>query len=116
MNTPINWLISSLLCLALAQRPVIAKSRYNISFAQLDTCDSINIDTSSGYAYEDFFFVHTLDNNNIKSNERLHLKFYVLTSMDAHILLSVTSNPRATDRVYEIGKSKLKNTLSLNTN
>ncbi|XP_034475939.1 neuronal acetylcholine receptor subunit beta-4 [Drosophila innubila] len=103
MTTPTSWLISGLLlCLALSQRPVAAKSRYNISFAQLDTCDSINIDTSSGYAYKDFFMVHTLDNNNIKSNERLHLKFYVLTSMDAHILLSVTSHPRNSDRVYEI--------------
>ncbi|KAL7735388.1 hypothetical protein ACLKA6_003238 [Drosophila palustris] len=102
MTTPTKWLISSLLCLALTQRPVAAKSRYNISFAQLDTCDSIDIDTSSGYAYKDFFMVHTLDNNNIKANERLHLKFYVLTSMDAHILLSVTSHPRHTDRVYEI--------------
>ncbi|KAH8299472.1 hypothetical protein KR044_001735, partial [Drosophila immigrans] len=77
-------------------------SRYNISFAQLDTCDSIDIDTSHGYAYKDFFMVHALDNNNIKDNERLHLKFYVLTSMDAHILLSVTSHPRHMDRVYEI--------------
>ncbi|XP_034109092.1 proton-gated ion channel subunit pbo-5 [Drosophila albomicans] len=100
--TFIKWLISALLCLALAQRPVAVKSRYNISFAQLDTCDSINIDTSQGYSYKDFFMVHRLNNNNIKDNERLHLKFYVLTSMDAHILLSVTSHPRLTDRVYEI--------------
>ncbi|EDW61103.1 neuronal acetylcholine receptor subunit alpha-4 [Drosophila virilis] len=97
-----KWLISSLLYLVLAQRPVVAKGRYNISFAQLDTCDSIDIDASSGYAYKDFFMVHTLDNNNVKLNERLHLKFYVLTSMDAHILLSVTNRPRPNDRVYEI--------------
>lgn len=108
MIPPINWLICGLiLCLALLQRPVAANSRYNISFAQLDTCDIIDLATSSAYAYKDFFMVHTLDNNNIKSNERLHLKFYVLTSMDAHILLSVTSHPRFTDRVYEIGKSKI---------
>lgn len=48
--------------------------------------------------------VHSLDNNKARSGERLHLKFYVLTSMDAHILLSVTDRLRPTDRVYEIGK------------
>lgn len=101
-----KWLISVFLYLALALHPANAKGRYNISFAQLDTCDSIEIDKFAGYAYKDFFMIHTLDNNNILPNERLHLKFYVLTSMDAHILLSVTNHPRPEDRVYEIGKSR----------
>ncbi|KAH8320848.1 hypothetical protein KR067_011352, partial [Drosophila pandora] len=76
-------------------------TRFNITFGQLDTCDSYSI-TASGYAYRDFFMVHSLDNNKARSGERLHLKFYVLTSMDAHILLSVTDRLRPTDRVYEI--------------
>ncbi|XP_017096832.2 uncharacterized protein NtR [Drosophila bipectinata] len=104
-----SWLITCLalgwLCLvpspSFAEPPNAPKSRYNITFAQLDTCDSYSIG-QSGYAYRDFFMVHSLDNNKARSGERLHLKFYVLTSMDAHILLSVTDRLRPTDRVYEI--------------
>ncbi|XP_023167360.2 ligand-gated ion channel 4 [Drosophila hydei] len=98
----IKWLISVFLYLTLALHPAVAKGRYNISFAQLDTCDSIEIDKFAGYAYKDFFMLHTLDNNKVLPNERLHLKFYVVTTMDAHILLSVTNHPRPDDRVYEI--------------
>ncbi|SPP72752.1 neuronal acetylcholine receptor subunit beta-2 [Drosophila guanche] len=89
------------LCLCLALPAHTAAGRYNISFAQLDSCESYTI-KEAGYAYRDFFMVHTLDNNQIKGKERLHLKFYVLTSMDAHILLSVTNRLRPNDRVYEI--------------
>ncbi|XP_001362061.3 neuronal acetylcholine receptor subunit alpha-10 [Drosophila pseudoobscura] len=101
----IPWLISAALwlwlCLCLALPAHTVAGRYNISFAQLDTCDSYTI-KEAGYAYRDFFMVHTLDNNQVNNNKRLHLKFYVLTSMDAHILLSVTNRLRPNDRVYEI--------------
>ncbi|KAH8395369.1 hypothetical protein KR222_003019, partial [Zaprionus bogoriensis] len=76
--------------------------RYNVSLEQLNSCDSLDIEPSSGYVYQNFFMVHSMENNKIQSNERLHLKFYVLTTMDAHILLSVTNRPRQYDRVYEI--------------
>ncbi|XP_030372094.1 acetylcholine receptor subunit beta [Scaptodrosophila lebanonensis] len=95
------WLISCILCLVPWTTSAATKGRYNITFAELDSCDTYEI-TEGGYAYKDFFIVHSLDNNNIKNDERLHLKFYVLTSMDAHILLSVTDRPRPHDRVYEI--------------
>lgn len=104
MFTPTR-LISTLLCLLLVQHPVAAKNRFNISLEQLDACESLDIPLSSGYAYKDFFVVHKFDNNKVQTNERIHLKFYVLTTMDAHILLSVTNYPRHNDRVYEIGKS-----------
>ncbi|ALC40474.1 maker5 [Drosophila busckii] len=94
--------ISGLISLALCACLVTVESRFNISFAQLDSCNSYEIESSRGYSYKDSFMVHTMDNNNIEPNQRLHLKFYVLTSMDAHILLSVTSRPRPNDRVYEI--------------
>lgn len=107
MFTPTR-LISTLLCLILMQHPVAARNRFNISLEQLDACESLDIPASSGYAYKYFYRVHNLDNNKVQTNERIHLKFYVLTTMDAHILLSVTNNPSNFDRVYEIGKPKFE--------
>ncbi|KAH8283455.1 hypothetical protein KR018_002519, partial [Drosophila ironensis] len=86
-------------------------TRYNVSFAQLDTCNSYEI-REAGYAYRDFFVVHSLDNKQLREGERLHLKFYVLTSKDAHILLSVAKQPRSNDRVYEIVIGAGENTFS----
>ncbi|XP_020800363.1 neuronal acetylcholine receptor subunit alpha-3 [Drosophila serrata] len=100
-----SWLIKCSVALAfyscLCLAPPIAHCKYNVSFAQLDSCESYSI-RDAGYAYRDFFMVHSLDNNKAKAGERLHLKFYVLTTMDAHILLSVTNHVRPNDRVYEI--------------
>ncbi|KAH8401944.1 hypothetical protein KR009_008797 [Drosophila setifemur] len=101
----LGWLCF-LSCLCQAPTPTQAesdtpKTRYNVSFAQLDTCESYSV-KNTGYAYRDFFMVHSLDNNKLRNGERLHLKFYVLTTMDAHILLSVTNHLRPNDRVYEI--------------
>ncbi|XP_017077032.2 acetylcholine receptor subunit beta isoform X1 [Drosophila eugracilis] len=76
-------------------------NRFNVSFSQLESCESYSI-PNLGYGYRNFFMLNELSNNNRKAGERLHLKFYVLTSMDAHILLSVTNHPRLRDRVYEI--------------
>jgi len=73
-----------------------------VSFAQLDSCETYSV-PNTGYGYRRFYMLRELSNNNRKAGERLHLKFYVLTAMDAHILLSVTNHPRPNDRVYEIG-------------
>ncbi|EDV55558.1 acetylcholine receptor subunit beta-type acr-3 [Drosophila erecta] len=78
-----------------------SSTRFNVSFAQLDSCESLSV-PNTGYGYRKFYILHELSNNNRKAGERLHLKFYVLTAMDAHILLSVTNHPRLNDRVYEI--------------
>eukprot|EP00099_Drosophila_melanogaster_P024032 NP_651958.2 NtR, isoform A [Drosophila melanogaster] len=76
-------------------------TRFNVSFAQLDSCETYSV-PNTGYGYRRFYMLRELSNNNRKAGERLHLKFYVLTAMDAHILLSVTNHPRPNDRVYEI--------------
>ncbi|KAH8348505.1 hypothetical protein KR084_008050 [Drosophila pseudotakahashii] len=91
------------LCLALIDQAEseLPPTRFNVSFSQLDSCESHSV-ASTGYGYRKFYVLHELNNNNQKEGERLHLKFYVLTSMDAHILLSVTNHPRINDRVYEI--------------
>ncbi|XP_017123744.1 neuronal acetylcholine receptor subunit alpha-4 [Drosophila elegans] len=100
MNNLIKW--CCFLCLALIHRAESAGSqtRFNVSFSQLESCETYMVPI--GYGYRNFFMVHTLSNNNIKAGQRLHLKFYVMTSMDAHILLSVTNRLRPNDRVYEI--------------
>ncbi|XP_017045094.1 neuronal acetylcholine receptor subunit alpha-6 [Drosophila ficusphila] len=106
MDNLIKCLVAMCCCLFLV--PLIdqaesaqSQSRFNVSFSQLDSCESISI-PNTGYGYRTFFMVHELDNNNRKAGEWLHLKFYVMTSMDAHILLSVTNHLRGNDRVYEI--------------
>jgi len=108
-NNTMNNLIKCLLticclCLALIDQAESEQpsTRFNVSFSQLDSCESFSV-PNTGYGYRKFYMLHELSNNNRKAGERLHLKFYVLTSMDAHILLSVTSHPRVNDRVYEIG-------------
>ncbi|XP_039479747.1 neuronal acetylcholine receptor subunit beta-2 [Drosophila santomea] len=78
-----------------------SSTRFNVSFSQLDSCESYSV-PNTGYGYRTFYMLRELSNNNRKAGERLHLKFYVLTAMDAHILLSVTNHPRLNDRVYEI--------------
>lgn len=82
-------------------------NKFNISLSDLTTCQQYTI-KSRGYTYADFFQLNTMKNNRVKDNERLHLKFYVMTSMDAHILLSEVDSPRKTDRVYEIGNKTKK--------
>ncbi|XP_055837476.1 acetylcholine receptor-like protein cup-4 [Episyrphus balteatus] len=86
-------------------------SKFNISLSNLATCEEYNI-KSKGYTYADFFQVNSLKNARTNDNQRLHLKFYVMTSMDAHILLSETDNPRKSDRVYEIVLGAGGNTFS----
>lgn len=83
---------------------VKADLKYNVSLAQMDTCRHYSIPINRGYNYADFFHIHNMNNNKLKENELLHLKFYVMTARDAHILLSVTDHPRLMDRVYEIGR------------
>ena len=78
-------------------------NRYNVSFAHLSTCKEYDL-LGTGYGFKDFFPAHSLNNSQLRDNEALHLKFYVMTDMDAHILLSVTHHPRLFDRVYEIGE------------
>uniref|UniRef100_A0A0A1X6Z4 Neuronal acetylcholine receptor subunit alpha-6 n=1 Tax=Zeugodacus cucurbitae TaxID=28588 RepID=A0A0A1X6Z4_ZEUCU len=78
-----------------------AANKYNVSLAQMDTCKEYRI-ANSGYGYTQFFHIHKLANNKVNTNERLHLKFYVLAPMDAHILLAVNDKPLTRDRVYEV--------------
>uniref|UniRef100_A0A0K8UNT0 Uncharacterized protein n=1 Tax=Bactrocera latifrons TaxID=174628 RepID=A0A0K8UNT0_BACLA len=78
-----------------------AANKYNVSLAQMDTCKEFRI-ANTGYAYTQFFHLHKLTNNKVNANERLHLKFYVLAPMDAHILLSTNDRPLSRDRVYEV--------------
>lgn len=95
IKNAVIWL--SFLCL-----PILAKNKYNVSMLEMATCQEYDL-RNTGYKYSDFFYVHTMNNNEIKNDELLHLKFYVLASMDAHVLLSNTDHPRLMDRVYEIG-------------
>lgn len=85
-------------------KTVQADFKYNVSLAQMHTCRHYTIPSNRGYNYADFFHIHKLDNNKMAPNELLHLKFYVMTARDAHILLSVNDHPKLMDRVYEIGK------------
>ncbi|XP_037955761.1 acetylcholine receptor subunit beta-type unc-29 [Teleopsis dalmanni] len=101
MNLVLDLLIRVCLVLSLNLVTLSSASKYNISFAKLESCTEYDI-IRTGYVYKDFFLVHNLNNNDIETHERLHLMFYVLTPKDAHILLSVTEHPREMDRVYEI--------------
>lgn len=82
--------------------PYAATNKYNVSLAQMDTCKELTL-RNTGYAYIHFFHIHHMDNNKVGTNERLHLKFYVLAAMDAHILLATNDKPRSRDHVYEVG-------------
>lgn len=83
--------------------PVNGALKYNVSLSQMETCQHYLIPETRGYVYLDFFHLPQLRNNKLASDELLHLKFYVMTSRDAHILLSANDQPRLFDRVYEIG-------------
>ncbi|KAI9583015.1 neuronal acetylcholine receptor subunit alpha-3 [Glossina fuscipes] len=85
-------------CLSLVQ----GDFKYNVSLSQMETCKHYAIPATRGYVYTDFFHIRGMNNNKLAANELLHLKFYVMTARDAHILLSVTDHPRLLDRVYEI--------------
>lgn len=87
---------------------VQADFKYNVSLAQMSTCRHYNIPMIRGYNYADFFHIPHMKNNKLAENELLHLKFYVMTARDAHILLSATDHPRLLDRVYEIGKDLVR--------
>ncbi|KAI8035927.1 neuronal acetylcholine receptor subunit alpha-4 [Drosophila gunungcola] len=100
MNNLIKWCCFLFLALIHRADSAGSQTRFNVSFSQLESCESYKVPI--GYGYRNFFMVHTLSNNNKKAGQRLHLKFYVMTSMDAHILLSVTNHLRPNDRVYEI--------------
>ncbi|XP_054739742.1 uncharacterized protein LOC129245551 [Anastrepha obliqua] len=76
-------------------------NKYNVSLAQMDKCKELTL-RNTGYAYTQFFHIHKMENNKLNANERLHLKFYVLAAMDAHILLATNDKPRSRDRVYEV--------------
>ncbi|XP_067633482.1 neuronal acetylcholine receptor subunit beta-4 [Eurosta solidaginis] len=76
--------------------------KYNVTLAQMDNCKELYLHSNSGYAYRQFFHIHKMANNKFDANERLHLKFYVLADMDAHILLATNDKPRSKDRVYEV--------------
>ncbi|XP_037822468.1 neuronal acetylcholine receptor subunit beta-4 [Lucilia sericata] len=81
---------------------VKADFKYNVSLAQMHTCRHYSIPNNRGYSYADFFHIPQLNNNKLAKTELLHLKFYVMTARDAHILLAVNERPKLMDRVYEI--------------
>uniref|UniRef100_A0A1B0B0Q0 Farnesoic acid O-methyl transferase domain-containing protein n=1 Tax=Glossina palpalis gambiensis TaxID=67801 RepID=A0A1B0B0Q0_9MUSC len=85
-------------CLSLVQ----GDFKYNVILSQMETCTHYAIPATRGYVYTDFFHIRGMNNNKLAANELLHLKFYVMTARDAHILLSVTDRPRLLNRVYEI--------------
>ncbi|XP_061401757.1 neuronal acetylcholine receptor subunit beta-4 [Musca vetustissima] len=93
-------------------RPTKADFKYNVSLAQMDTCRHYTIPMNRGYNYADFFHLTHLKNNKLADNELLHLKFYVMTARDAHILLSSTDQPRSKDKVYEVVIGAGRNTFS----
>ena len=105
-----HWLYHLLVGILFIALPngVIANFKYNVSLEQMATCHQYIIPNNRGYNYLDFFHIPNLNNNKLKDTELLHLKFYVMTSRDAHILLSVTDHPRLNDRVYEIGKYRIQ--------
>ncbi|XP_065367779.1 acetylcholine receptor subunit beta-type acr-3 [Calliphora vicina] len=89
-----------------------ADFKYNVSLAQMDTCRHYTIPNNRGYSYADFFHIPNLNNNKVANTELLHLKFYVMTARDAHILLAVNNRPKLNDRVYEIVIGAGRNTFS----
>ncbi|XP_073847024.1 neuronal acetylcholine receptor subunit NtR [Musca autumnalis] len=89
-----------------------ADFKYNVSLAQMDTCRHYTIPLNRGYNYAHFFHLPQLKNNKLADNELLHLKFYVMTARDAHILLASTDHPRLMDKVYEIVIGAGRNTFS----
>jgi hypothetical protein len=60
-------------------------------------------DAISGYNYNSYFEIQGLSNLPDK-DDILSLRFAVLASKDAHILLSGTDNPTSEENVIEIGK------------
>ncbi|XP_017479014.1 PREDICTED: neuronal acetylcholine receptor subunit beta-4 [Rhagoletis zephyria] len=78
-----------------------AANKYNVSLGQMDTCKELTL-RNTGYAYIHFFHIQHMNNNKVAANESLHLKFYVLAAMDAHILLATNDKPRSRDHVYEV--------------
>ncbi|XP_055837678.1 uncharacterized protein LOC129906071 [Episyrphus balteatus] len=81
----------------------------------LETCTVHHLHDRE-YGYKDFFEVSSLKKNWLKANERLHLQFYVMTTMEAHILLSEDKNPKwengSSARGYEIVLGGIRNSLS----
>ncbi|XP_055837521.1 uncharacterized protein LOC129905915 isoform X1 [Episyrphus balteatus] len=76
-------------------------NKFNISYAQLDTCKEYTI-ASGYYKYKDFFQISSMNNTKLEDDQRLHLKFFVMTRKDAHILLSEFENQSYSDPFYEI--------------
>ncbi|XP_055837506.1 uncharacterized protein LOC129905904 [Episyrphus balteatus] len=65
----------------------------------LESCNVQNLEHRA-YGYRDFIEVSSIKTNLPKHNERLHMKFYVMTSMEAHILLSENNSPNWEFPVY----------------
>ncbi|XP_055837288.1 uncharacterized protein LOC129905752 [Episyrphus balteatus] len=90
-------------------------SKFNINLSDLETCQEYYLQDKE-YGYKDFFEVNSMKQNLTKDNELLHLKFYVTTSKDAHILLSEDYNPKweteSSARGYEIVLGGVRNSIS----
>ncbi|XP_055837523.1 uncharacterized protein LOC129905916 [Episyrphus balteatus] len=86
-------------------------NKFNISYSQLDTCKEYFIE-SGDHKYKDYFQISSMNNPKLEDNQRLHLKFFVMTRMDAHILLSEFENQTCSDPVYEIALGCYGNTRS----
>ncbi|XP_055836810.1 uncharacterized protein LOC129905363 [Episyrphus balteatus] len=86
-------------------------NKFNISYSHLDTCKEYTI-LSLHRKYKDYFQISSMKNRELEDNQRLHLKFYVMTQKDAHILLSEFENQSYSDPVYEIVFGGYNNTRS----
>ncbi|XP_055843300.1 uncharacterized protein LOC129910071 [Episyrphus balteatus] len=84
-------------------------SKFNTSQSKLEKSCDVYLLLEREYGYKDFFEVSSMKENLKKDNERLHLKFYVMTWSDADIFLSENNN---NDHIYEIALGVYRNTLS----
>ena len=62
--------------------------------------------TTGGYNYHTFFEIDKFRGNKA-SDYIVNLKFFILASKDAHILLSKEEHPSLKTPVYEFGKFEL---------
>ncbi|XP_053683435.1 uncharacterized protein LOC128733695 [Sabethes cyaneus] len=87
-----------------------SESKYNVSYADLDKCKQYN--AVSGYNYHTFFKLEELENHSLDNETVINLRLFVITSKDAHILLSDIESATADAQVYEIVIGAGANTFS----
>ncbi|XP_055850875.1 uncharacterized protein LOC129915389 [Episyrphus balteatus] len=84
---------------------ICSASKFNISLSELESCEVYYSDTTNN-DLKHFFNVSSMKKSLKKENERLHLKFYVMTSNTCNIFLSEVVKPRCNntfcDRRYQI--------------